>query len=151
MKYSFYDTAKYKCKLEREPGYRYKNCKAKDTASAHEFLKYELGLGDETDMVFLMLCLDIKGQIIGVHEVSRGQIGEALVNPAEVFKRAILNNATHIIIARNSPSGIAEPSTHDIKTAERLADGGELLGVKVIDFIIIGDDEWYSFKLEGLI
>ena len=99
----------------------------------------DLGLGAEAEEVFMILCLNTKNKVVGVFEVSRGTISSSMVHPREVFKRALLCNATSIILAHNHPSGDPTPSREDIEMTKRLAEAGELLGVKVLDHIIIGD------------
>jgi DNA repair protein RadC len=69
-----------------------------------------------------------------------------LVHPREVLKPAILANAHRIILAHNHPSGNLNPSISDIEMAKRMIAAGDLLGIKVVDFIIVGDGDYYSFE-----
>lgn len=100
----------------------------------------------QAEEVLLVICVDIKNRIIGIHEVSRGTIDSSLVNQREVYKRVLLNNAAKIFIVHNHPSGKAIPSNSDHLITNKLIKAGELLDIKVLDHIIIGDGEYYSFK-----
>ena len=100
---------------------------------------------------FKILLLDTKNNIIKISEISIGSLNSSIVHPREVFKEAIINSSSSIILAHNHPSGESEPSHEDIVLTNRLEECGKTLGVHVIDHIIIGNDEYFSFKEEGLI
>jgi DNA repair protein RadC len=100
----------------------------------------------QAEETLLIVCVDIKLKIIGVHEVSRGTIDASLVHQREIFKRAILNNAAKIFVVHNHPSGIAKPSNADFAVTRKIKDAGELLDISLLDHIIIGDGEYYSFR-----
>lgn len=97
-----------------------------------------------------MFCLDSKGKIIGLHMVSRGSLNSSIVNPREVFKRALVNNASSIILLHNHPSGEPEPSAEDINITEILEDAGKILSIDVLDHIIVGDMKYVSLKERAL-
>jgi len=98
--------------------------------------------------VFVVLLLDGKHGVLGFNVVSMGSLNAALVHPREVFKAAILANAAAVILLHNHPSGSAEPSAEDKALTARLEQAGELLGIRVIDHIVVGDGEYRS-KGEG--
>ncbi|CAM3817959.1 RadC family protein [Marinicrinis lubricantis] len=98
---------------------------------------------------FVCLYLNTKGRVIGRETVSIGTLNAAIVHPREVFKGAIRRGAASVIFAHNHPSGVPSPSAEDISLTERLAEGGELLGIEVLDHIIIGGNDYYSFKEQG--
>lgn len=99
-----------------------------------------------------LLCLDNKGQVTGVHEISHGDINSSLASPREIFKRALLNNANAIILAHNHPSGDITPSKNDLEITERLKTCGELMQIPLIDHIIAGfGNNWTSLRTEGKI
>jgi proteasome lid subunit RPN8/RPN11 len=75
--------------------------------------------------VFAILMLSTKHQVIGYHEVSRGTLDSSLVHPREVFKAAILANASAIVLAHNHPSGNPTPSPEDHQVTQRLTRAGE--------------------------
>lgn len=114
---------------------------------SYDILKQYIGNADREH--FVILLLDNKHNVTGLHTVSIGHLSGALVHPREVFKAAILGNAASIILAHNHPSGNPEPSSEDIEVADRLHAAGELLGIKVLDHIIVGHKKFYSFRQEG--
>jgi len=71
------------------------------------------------------------------------------LSPREIFKGALLNNATRIILIHNHPSGSAEPSCEDKQIENALREAGELLAIPVVDFLIIGENEWYWSSVDG--
>ncbi|MFP4698556.1 MAG: JAB domain-containing protein [Eubacteriales bacterium] len=87
--------------------------------------------------------LDIKNQITGVFEVSVGTLTSSYVHPREVFKRAILQNSAAIILGHNHPSGIPDPSKDNIEITKKLINGGNILGVNVLEYVIVGNNETY--------
>jgi DNA repair protein RadC len=107
-------------------------------------LKEVFNPGELAEEVLLMISLNTKNRVTGLFEVSRGTLSASLVHPREVFKRAILNNASSIIIAHNHPSGDLKPSREDIELTRKLMDAGRILGISLLDHIIIGDDDYYS-------
>lgn len=109
-----------------------------------------LALENQAEEVFAMITLDTKNKITGVFEVSRGTVNASLVHPREVFKRALANNATSIVIAHNHPSGDTNPSNEDKMITSRLKEAGDIIGIKVLDHIIIGD-HYMSFRESGLL
>jgi DNA repair protein RadC len=108
-------------------------------------------LQDEPAEVCGILCLTTKNRVIAYHEVSRGQLDATIVHPREVFKAALLANAASIIVAHNHPSGDPTPITDDYQLTRRLISAGEILGIRVIDHIVIGDGTHVSLRESGLI
>lgn len=101
---------------------------------------------------FIVCCLNTKNQPTDVSIVSIGCLDSTVVHPREVFKIAILSNAAAIIIGHNHPSGNTEPSNDDKNITNRIAEVGKIHGIKVLDHIIIGDNNSYlSFKEYGYI
>lgn len=110
-----------------------------------------LELHEQAEESFYIFTLDTKNQINGIFEVSRGTLNASIVHPREVFKRAILQNANSIICMHNHPSGDPMPSQEDVNITNRLIEAGNILGIKVLDHIVIGDEENYiSFKQRNL-
>ena len=96
---------------------------------------------------FVVACLDTKNQPINIQVVSIGSLNSAIVHPREVFKVAMLSNASSIICFHNHPSGNIDPSVEDENITRRLKECGEILGIGLIDHIILGDrDRYFSFK-----
>jgi len=95
---------------------------------------------------FLVLCLDSKNNIIKDSRISIGTLNESIVHPREVFKEAIRESANSIILVHNHPSGSCEPSSHDKEITKSLIESGKILKISVLDHVIVGRNEYYSFK-----
>jgi len=100
---------------------------------------------------FVCLYLDTKNNIIKEEVVSVGTLNSSLVHPREVFVSAIRERANSIILVHNHPSGSCEPSVEDEKITSIFRDGGELLGIRLLDHVVISKKEFYSFKERGRI
>ncbi len=98
---------------------------------------------------FLVCCLDAKNASIGVNIVSIGSLTLSIVHVREVFKSAILLNACAILAVHNHPSGDPTPSPEDRTLTTRLREAGDLLGIRLLDHLILGDDRVYSFADQG--
>lgn len=100
---------------------------------------------------FKIILLNTKNQIIATEIVSIGSLNSSLVHPREIFNIAVKRGCASIILAHNHPSGDPTPSKEDMEVTVRLVDSGEILGIKVLDHLIIGEGRYYSFKEGGLI
>jgi len=98
----------------------------------------------ESVEVFEVAFLDTKHQLIAIQTVGRGSLDTCIVHPREVFKAALLANASGIITVHNHPSGVAIPSADDLMLWNRLITAGDLLGVDVCDHLIIGEGTYWS-------
>ena len=105
--------------------------------------------GQPTSVLTLVCCLDAKNASIGVNVVSIGSLTLSIVHPREVFKPAILLNACAIIAVHNHPSGDPMPSPEDRTLTTRLREAGDLLGIRLLDHLILGEDRLYSFADHG--
>ncbi len=101
--------------------------------------------------VFVGIYLNTKNEPTAFEKISTGSLNATIVHPREVFKTAILTNSNSMIFLHNHPSGDPTPSLEDKNITERLKEAGELLGIRVLDHIVIGNGKHYSFKEEGLI
>jgi DNA repair protein RadC len=107
-------------------------------------------LQQETKEYFMALHLDGKNRIVCIDQVSVGSLNQSIVSPRETFKTALLSSAAAIILIHNHPTGDPSPSREDLDITRRLKEVGELIGVKVIDHIIIGET-YISFSAQGLL
>lgn len=106
----------------------------------------ELELDKAADEYFYIVAISAKGDVVGIHQISHGDLTSSTVTPREVFKRAILNNAVGIVCLHNHPSGNPTPSKSDHMVTRRMISAGDILGVEVLDHVIIGrDGRYYSF------
>ena len=84
-------------------------------------------------------------------KISEGSLTSSIVHPREVFNPVIRDSAAAVILVHNHPSGDPAPSREDKEITKRLKEVGELIGVKVLDHIIIGDGRYISFADEGIL
>ena len=87
---------------------------------------------------FHIVTLDTKNQVIDTHQISVGTLDASLVHPREVFRAAIKDAASSILLLHNHPSGDPTPSREDLRVTKRLEACGETLGIRVLDHIVIG-------------
>ncbi len=108
-------------------------------------------LTDNSREHLVALFLDAMHQVSAYSIVSIGSANYAVVTPREVFQRAIVSGAIAIVIAHNHPSGSIQPSNDDHKVTKRLFESGLILGIKLLDHVIVTDNEHYSFSDEGVL
>ena len=94
---------------------------------------------------FVVVLLNSKNKVIGTEVVSEGSLSSSIVHPREVYGPAILHHAAAIMVAHNHPSGDPKPSTEDKEATRLLSRSGKVLGIPMIDHVIIGDGNYYSF------
>lgn len=144
----------YSLRIVKESGGRYDidnksiSC-PKDTVRVFNEV---LELDSRTEEVFAIMTLDTKNKVTGLFIVSIGAINSSIVHPREVYKRALLQNASSIIACHNHPSGNPTPSKEDINITLRLKEAGKIIGIDLLDHIIIGSNNNYvSLKDKGII
>ncbi|MFO7678142.1 MAG: DNA repair protein RadC [Thermoplasmatota archaeon] len=103
-------------------------------------------LKDKKKEYFYALFLDTKNKVIAEEEISVGILDASLIHPREVFKSAIKASSNSIILVHNHPSGDCTPSKEDKNVTKILENAGDLLGIRVLDHIIVGSDQYYSFR-----
>jgi len=136
-------------KMVKEKNLEYGSSKISSPKDSANILKDFIGDNDREALV--VLTLDTKNKITSITVASLGSLNSSIVHPREVFKTAILGNASSIIIGHNHPSGDPTPSKEDISITLRLKECGKILGIELLDHIIIGDDNKYiSLKEKGL-
>ena len=94
---------------------------------------------------FVVILLNNKNKVIGTEVVSEGSLSSSIVHPREVFAPALLHHAAAIMVAHNHPSGDPKPSIEDEEITRLLLRSGKVLGIPMIDHVIIGDGNYYSF------
>ncbi len=101
--------------------------------------------------MFCCLYLDNRHRVLRFDEMFRGTIDGTSVYPREVVKEALTINAAAVILAHNHPSGVAEPSQADERITRRLKSALELVDIRLLDHLIIGDGETTSMASRGLV
>lgn len=108
-------------------------------------------LTDNSREHFVAMFLDAMHQVTAYSIVSIGTANYAFVTPREVYQRAIVAGAIAIVIAHNHPSGSRLPSEDEHKVTKRLFESGVLLGIKLLDHVVVTDNEHYSFSENGVL
>ena len=125
---------------------------SKDTKINHsqEVVRLSEDIANQEKEVFGVFCLNTQLRVIKREIISIGILDASIIHPREVFRPAILNNSSKIILIHNHPSGDKTPSSEDLEITKRLKDAGEQLGIKVLDSIIITKDKnnFRSFENE---
>lgn len=94
---------------------------------------------------FWVVGVNTRGRVLGVFEISHGTVNQSLVSPREIFVRLLLCGASSFLAVHNHPSGDAFPSKEDSVLTTRLKEAGELLSIRLLDHIILGDG-YFSYK-----
>lgn len=138
---------RFRISLIRETRGTYPEQRLSSSADADRLLQPLLANLDREH--FLVIGLDAKNAVIGVNTVSIGSLTLAIVHPREVYKPLILMNAAGYICAHNHPSGSTTPSNEDHTLTARLKEAGEIVGIRLLDHIVIGEGKYFSFADEG--
>lgn len=125
-----------------QPGETYRSSK-------EAFYHFHERLCDYRKEVFLALLLDTKNRLIREVRISEGSLNASIVHPREVFAPALKESAAAVLFIHNHPSGDPTPSREDIEITARLKNAGELLGIRVLDHIIIGNGAYISLADRG--
>src|SRR5439155_10450616 len=97
---------------------------------------------------FFVVLVDGKNRVSGINLVGVGSLTAALVHPREVFKPAIAGSAAALVLVHNHPSGDPTPSAEDLALTNRLCEVGDLVGIKVLDHIVLGDNSRFRSRAD---
>jgi len=134
-----------------ELGKRYALAKnpVKKISSARDVFDYfHERLKNEKQENFYVLILNAQNHIIKEELISKGVLDAAILHPREVFKPAIKHSASKIILVHNHPSGNPKPSQEDLEITKQLIEAGKLIDIKILDHVIVGSGEWWSWVEE---
>ena len=98
-----------------------------------------------------VLMLDSKNHYLGEQLITRGTANATLVTPREIFVEALRKQALGVVLIHNHPSGDPTPSGCDVEVTDRVTASGEMIGIALLDHIIIGDQDYFSFREQGLL
>lgn len=118
-------------------------------SSADLFKHYHPHLRDLRHEIFKVILLDAKHTVIREETVSEGSLTLSIVHPREVFTLAVRESAAAVIFLHNHPSGDPSPSQEDHHLTARLVAAGEVLGIRVLDHLVVGDGRYVSFADQG--
>ena len=105
-----------------------------------DVLKFCQELAGSKKEAFVVFLLDSANGVIASEIVAVGTLNSAIIHPREVFKLAVTRSANAVILVHNHPSGNLEPSDEDRDVTRRLAEAGEVLGIKLLDHLIVSED-----------
>lgn len=115
-----------------------------------QMLNTVYGLNRQAEEYMYLICFDAKMKPIAVFEVSHGAATWCICNSREIYVRALLCGAVNISLCHNHPSGVLTPSQDDMESFNRVKEAGKLLDIPLVDFIIVGDGNYYSFLEHGI-
>ncbi|MDR1728632.1 MAG: hypothetical protein LBT74_12035 [Acidobacteriota bacterium] len=130
------------CSAPLRPGERF-------TDSRDIYLRYRARFFAADRERFFSLHLNARNQLIREVTVAIGSLSGAVIHPREVFAPAVRDSAAALIFLHNHPSGDPKPSAQDLDCTRRLVQAGGLLGIRVLDHIVLGHDDYYSFADAG--
>lgn len=123
----------------------------KVTSSRDAFLHLKPLLRDKNYEEFWILTLARNNKVIKPYRVSEGGVSGTVADPKRIFKAALENNASAIILSHNHPSGNLRPSKADETLTQKIVNAGKHLDIQVLDHIIVAGDGYFSFADEGKI
>lgn len=105
----------------------------------------------ETQEVMKLVMINSRGKLIGENEVSKGTVNASIITPREIFIEALQRQAVAVVAIHNHPSGDPAPSEADIVLTQRIEQAGDIIGIKLLDHIIIGNNCYVSLREKGIL
>ncbi|UCB45397.1 MAG: DNA repair protein RadC [Spirochaetota bacterium] len=134
-----------------ELGSRLMNERTPSITQVRDILPYISYLTKKSQECFVCINLNGGNRVISSRVVTIGLVDQALVHPREVFSEAVKERAAKVIVAHNHPAGVLSPSEEDIQITKNLLSASKILGITFLDHIIVTEDDYYSFREEGLL
>lgn len=150
IKYKTRLTAEKRVTLEKEVSM---NCPdlvsiIRSPQDVYDVSKRFMRIHEEPEEYMYIICMNTKNRVVGVFEISHGNVNSSVVGVREVFQKALLANAVSIIAIHNHPSGDCTPSREDIEITKRMAEAGKIIGIELLDHLVIGEN-YCSLKEKG--
>lgn len=126
-----------------------------EPASVHDLFRERFRTATQEE--FYVLLLDAKNQLLRSERITLGLVDRTQIHPREVFRSAIRENCSRVILVHNHPSGDPTPSAQDIAANRQLTEAGKIVGIEVLDHVVIGNPArahsrpFVSFRQENLI
>ncbi len=134
-------------RLVRERTVPYQTRNLENSQAVYEMFRH---LAEDLDREALWVaCLDTKNRVTCLSQVSLGTINAAPAHPREIMRTALAAGALGVILVHNHPSGDPEPSREDREVTAQVKAAGQILGIRVLDHLIVGDGRFYSFADHG--
>lgn len=125
--------------------------KIKITNAIDAYRYFSKLIEEDTQENFMVIYLDNQSQYISHKLLFKGTLNQSIVHPREVIKEALLINSNKLILMHNHPSGINTPSHSDDEVTKSIIEAGYIFSIKVLDHIIVGKNDYYSYQEEGRI
>ncbi len=133
-----------KCILVKEKSVNYPESTFTSPENIYRLLCDVFQHNRQTEEYLYLLCFNAKMKLQGIFEISHGSVNATICSPREIFQKALLCNASAIVLAHNHPSGNPTPSQQDFATYNKIKKAAELMEISLIDNIIVGES-YYSF------
>lgn len=104
----------------------------------------------ESSEIMYQLCLDAKGRMLSCHRIGEGDVSSVSLNMRKIVEIALRSNAALVALAHNHPSGVALPSQEDRIATRMAAETLDTIGVRLVDHIIVADDDFISLRQAGM-
>lgn len=117
-----------------------------DSKSIYEYIRHFIVNDYEQ---FLIITLNRSNRIINVHKIGEGGLNGTVADPRRILKLALEDKCTSLILVHNHPSNNTHPSESDTKLTNKIVNASKLLDIQVLDHLIIGDNNYYSYADEG--
>ena len=115
-----------------------------------EFLR-AIGMASQEQEHLVALIMNTKNMVVGYYTVVIGLVDTANMHSRELYRQAIVLNATGLIMSHNHPSGHVEPSADDIRLTSSMKDAGNIIGIKLLDHVIVSETSYFSFREKNMI
>lgn len=139
------------CELVKEKAVNYQAEEFHTFKSIYRMLCDVFQHDKQSEEFLYLLCFNMKTRLLGVFELSHGNLNTTVCSPREIFQKALLCNAAYIILAHNHPSGDATPSKEDVMACRRVKQASEIMEVPLKDNLVVGRGCYYSFMEAGLL
>jgi len=145
------EKAVYKYTLKREKtGLIREDCQLSSPDIAIGFIR-STGIASEEQEHLIAMVMDPKNNVKGYYTVTIGLADQTIVHAREIFRYAIINNASSIVLAHNHPSGNTNPSADDIRLTADMKEAGKIIGISLLDHVIISENSYFSFREKNMI
>lgn len=114
----------------------------------YRLCKESLQMHKRTEEYVYIIAVNTKGRILGAFEICHGTVNAAIINPRDILIKLLLLGSVCFFLVHNHPSQVVLPSYEDVCITKRLKEAGKIVGIELLDHLIIGEDEYYSFSDE---